>query len=543
MTVMKVTARHSAVWALLVVLWWWGPAAAITVAVFPMDDLSSGHNTMNRGMTEFLRHEIGQHGVTVVAAQEVEAFMAARRIRHLGALQSEEVKAARTDLQADLVLLASLCQYSETSVALGMTVSLLRTTDGRTIWTSSKGVSLVDEQRLLGIKAPTTVTDLLPILARDLFATWPADLQATAGLAQADLQVAAGREDGAIEVDSVFFSPKYVRPGQEVKCTIRFKARREIDTARVYIRVGNRIHMATSDDGIYYQVTWVGSEERIGKPVQVAMNSPDARVVSGMWSGDRQDADYPVSLILEWPSGKREESYLGAYVVDSQAPAVIVKTQGKTINGATAFRNELPIAVLFKRSEPIARWEFAVSAPDGEVLLNEKGTDLPPAQFTWRGQNDKNSRADVGLYVVSMKAWDRAGNMGLASEQVRLLAAKPGVNLVVESCNQELRARLTALDPVAVAFWRLELWGADNSMLGAYEGQTLPALVPLPALTGGGDAKKIDCVLQVRDALGSQATRKIPDLLAQVVAEPTTVPATSPAGRSSNDSDLWRADF
>ena len=512
----------------------WG----LTVALFPIDDLSSANTSINQEMTDVLRRELTQLGLTVVEREAVEGFMSTRRIRQLGMLQTQEILAARSELGADLVLLGSLCQQSETAAALGMSVSLIRSRDGKTLWTSNKGVSLLNEQRLLGINSPTSLAELIPILAQEIFAGWPQDLEATAGLVGVEL-----REEGSIEVDSVLFSPKYVRPGDEVSCTIRFSVKREEAVAKVFIRVGNRIHMATSEDGLYYRVSWVGSDDpRRGEPIQVAMNSTDPRIIKGLWSGGHQDADYPVSLVLEWPSGKRQETYLGSYVVDSLAPEPCFKLEGKKIDDLITFRNELPVSVLFKRSEPLTQWEFSITSPKGELLLQERGREHPPSQFVWRGQNSKNLRVDSGVYALRLRVWDRAQNEGVVTEKVKLLAPVPGLNLALDTHREGIRAKLSSLDGVGVTYWRMELWSPDNTMVGNFAGETLPAQVDLPEFSKVAGQGKIACVLTVRDLLGLKATKRIPDLLAQAPLVKGSGPGVSP-GRQSMDADPWQVDF
>jgi len=512
-------------------------ASALTVAVFPLDDLSSAHNSINQAMTETIRREVSGRGVQVVAREQVEDFMSAHRIRRLGVLQGQEIAAARDELHADLVLLGSVCQQNNTARTLGETISLVRTSDGRVIWSSSKGVSLLAEQRLLGIDAPSTMDDLQAILVRDLFVTWPLDLEALAGRRSSQGDGVIGSAGAAIAVDSVLLTPQHVRPGENVTCTIRFTMRHDYGGAKVFVRVGNRIHTARTDDGLYYQVTWVGSDGKGGNPVQVAMANPEPHIINGIWSGERQDARYPVSLILEWPSGRREELYLGAYVVDSAPPEAIIKAAAKSIDGLPAFRKELPISIVFRRNEPIDHWEFAVTSVEGKPLLEEKGVDQPPGEFLWRGQDSKNQRLDPGVYQISLTVWDRAGNMGSASQKVRLLNANPGFNLAVSREQGQIRAILAATDQVAITAWRMELWSADNTMLKVFEGQALPARIDLPDSLGAS-AGPIGCILQARDALGLKASKKVPNFLAQVTGKDSAAGVKANAGE-----DDWHADF
>ncbi|MDP2106963.1 MAG: hypothetical protein Q8J76_13285, partial [Desulfobulbaceae bacterium] len=440
-------------------------------------------------------------------------------------------------LQADLVLLGSLCQQSDKAQTLGETLTLFRTSDGKVIWSSSKGVSLLAEQRLLGINAPKNMAELQEILLRDLFDSWPGDLESRIGQATAQVQDPPRIADAAVQVDSVLFTPKYVRPGGDVTCTIRFKVQRDDGEAKVFIRVGNRIHTARTDDGLYYQVTWVGSDDKTGTPVQVAMNDPEPRIINGIWSGEPQDANYPVSLILEWPSGKRDELYLGTYVVDSVAPDVFLKVKAKSLAGVPVFRRELPFSVLFKRNEPIERWEFSVASTEGTVLLDEKGSDQPPASLLWRGQNRRNQRLDPGLYDLRIRVWDRAGNMGEASERVRLLSVTPGLDLAVTRDQGDVLATLSALDQVEISSWRMELWSKDNIMVETFEGESLPVRITLPESVGAGSGE-IDCIVQVKDTLGMKATKKVRNFLVQVN---NTEPGSESKDRTGGNE--WHADF
>ena len=527
-----------AAWALLLNLTAALPAEAITVAVFPVDDLSSAFNSLSQPMTEFLREEMARRGLTVISSQELDDFMTRHRLRMLGALPSEDITAAKAELKADLILLGSVCQKDDQAGTLGLMVSLIRTADAQTIWASDKGLSLLDGQRLLGIHAPTGMGDLQGELERELFASWPPDDRLAAQLAEAQTGPEAG---GGLEVDSVFFTPKRVRPGQEVKCTIHFKVKQNLAQARVFIRVGSRIHMATTDDGVYYQVSWIGSDDKNGRPLKVAMNAPDGRIINGIWSGAPQDAEYPVSLILEWPSGRQDETYVGSYVVDSVPPSVRFKSpEGPKVEGLAAFRSELALPVCLDRPEPIGQWEFLVTGPGDLIVARDQGTGQPPAELIWRGQNQRGARADPGRYLARLKVWDLAGNLGEAQEAVLLLPAQPGANLTLAGQpNQPLKARLTPRDGMRITYWRLELWSADNVSLGTFEGQGLPARFALPRLDPTRSPGGIGCLLVVRDALGDESRRKIADL--QALTKTKTGGGTGKAAPKAQGG--WQSDF
>nr|MBF0220887.1 hypothetical protein [Desulfobulbaceae bacterium] len=526
---------------LLTACMWCGNASAITVAVFPVDDLSMGHNSVNKEISQFLVDEISKKGVEIIEPQKIFEYMSQKNIKQVGHLETKDIMGARVALSADLVILASVCQKSLDPSALGVSIQLIRTSDGKTIWANTAAVSRGSEQRFLGTKTPKTIDDIKPIVASKLFSGWPADLDFTAGQELAGLQVAAVKETTYLEVDSVFFSPKVVRPGQEVKCTIRFKSTaNQSSAAKVFIKVGNRVHLASSDDGVYYNAAWVGSGSKQGSSVEIAMNESSPTVLNEVWSGDVVDADYPVSLILDWPSGKRDESFLGSYVVDSRPPDVSMRVQGKVINGMVSFRDEIPITIHFKRSEPVKKWEFEVVDKNGDTVLRERGSSMPP-DFKWRGQNGKNLRSDSGIYTISMKVWDRAGNVGVARENVRLLDLKPVVAINIEkSDNNTLYASLISNDNIPVMSWRMELWDHDNQLLKTFKGQTLPVKFSLPTFNDSVDKEKIACILKVDDLLGSKSFTKYKNIFSQVSDESDDDQGSLD---SAIESDDWHADF
>ena len=155
-------------------------ARAQTIAVFPVEDLSLGVNSLNMEVTRYLADKIAAKGLNVIREQDVIAFMASKRIRWLGYLDTENILQTKGAMGADLILFGTISQRSEKkSPSYGLTLNMVRTLDAKTIWTSSGGLSLVDIQRLLGLNQPATVDELLPILVGNVLASWPTDLSET----------------------------------------------------------------------------------------------------------------------------------------------------------------------------------------------------------------------------------------------------------------------------------------------------------------------------------------------------------------------------
>ncbi len=534
---MKKIATYSLM-LILLAIFWAVPARAVSVAVFPVDDLSKGHNSVDLAITKFISTEVARKGVTVVPQSDVLKFMADFGVRQLGYLSSPLIMQARKSIPADLIILASVCQRQVKPASFGLSLSLIRTSDGETVWSNNYGLSLAGEQHFLGLNAPQELADLMPLVAKNVFKNWPADLDFSAGVKMAGLQIAKVRESSYIQVDSVFFSPKFVRPGEDVKCTVRFKNNNIVNNkVKVFVKVGEQVHLASSEDGKYFNASWVGLDRKSGKDVRVAMNKPGANIFSEVWNGNLKDADYPVSLILDWPSGKHEESYLGSYIVDSLPPDFLLKIGGEKINGVTAFRGEIPFYAKFKRREPISKWMMAIVSKDHKVILRDRGSGMVPEQFSWHGQTKRNLRADSGIYYICLKVWDRAGNTSQASKKVFLLPAKPEVKVALQATGKNIMAIMRAKDRVPVTSWQMELWSQDDQLLKTFSGDFLPVKIRLPKIASAEEVGKINCVLRIRDSLGSKSIHKINDFLSTVVV------SKEKAGKKTATDSIWQADF
>jgi len=106
----------------------------------PVEDLSQGPNGVNFAVTEYLERAIAARGLEVVSQNAVISFMARNRIRWLGFLDTYHILQARKELGVDLILLGTVTQRQESPcAAFAMVLSLIRTSDARTIWSDVRG--------------------------------------------------------------------------------------------------------------------------------------------------------------------------------------------------------------------------------------------------------------------------------------------------------------------------------------------------------------------------------------------------------------------
>ena len=149
-------------------------AQAQTIAIFPLD--SQNRNVPNMEVTRYIADKLKLKGLDVIHEQDIIKFMTSKNIQWLGSLRSEDIRATKEDLGADLVLLGTIINNTKTGSSY-LILNLNRTRDAKTIWISSDGLSLINMQRLLGLNQPKTIDELWRILVNKTLATWPDNLR------------------------------------------------------------------------------------------------------------------------------------------------------------------------------------------------------------------------------------------------------------------------------------------------------------------------------------------------------------------------------
>jgi hypothetical protein len=218
------------------------PVSAVSVAVFPVADLSKGDNSVNYQLTEQFTDILEESGVETVPLDRVIAFMAKNRVRWLGYLETATVLKARADMGVDLIFLCTVSQRKSRGIpSLGLSMQLLRAVDGKVVWADFQGRSLADEQRLLGLNQPASLAELQEIVAGEFTRHLPADLEEIAVPPEGTEEEMARQP----KIEIVNLGPKYIRPGEQIKCAVRVVTVSDAyEAPEVFIKVGSRVHLA-----------------------------------------------------------------------------------------------------------------------------------------------------------------------------------------------------------------------------------------------------------------------------------------------------------
>ena len=524
-------------------------ARAMSVAVFPVADLSRGYNSVNFELTAYLRQELAARNIRVVEPQAVIAFMGRNKIRWLGYLDSAHILAVKEELHADLILFGTVSQRRETrSPTFGLTLNMVRTEDARSVWSVSGGLSLLDMQRLLGINEPTSLADLWPALASSLISRLPDDY---GELLQTPLLFDKERDDSpaAVTIGHVSLEPKFVRPGEEVRCVVEFNRRNDDDDLpQVYVKVGSRIHLARrTEEGLYYEANWTGSEveknifREVGhSELNFAVKDFEAQVYEGLWPSSVEDDEYPVSLILKWPSGTQETMFVGAYTVDSTPPDFDLKLIGKEIDGLVSFHDKLMMLANFRDREPTSHWQIRIEDGKGKTVLDQEGKGKLPHRFIWQGQGFNGFPVREGIYRIVLEAWDRSGNMKKVDKEVAYRPTPPQIPVEVVKIEQHLSVKLLKTEGLPIDFWQFEIWSSDGELLKMADGKTLPVEYEIP-LPDDPDSAKMNGEIYLKDILGNKSRVRIEDLylIARQHSEPAgKKPSETVEGKDEFD-DSW----
>jgi hypothetical protein len=420
------------------------PAKADTIAVFPIEDLSRGRNGVNFEISNYLGWEMNQRGYEVIAEETLIPFMARHRMRWLGFLDTESISSAKNELGADLILFGTVTSRQEDLLpSLGLTLYLVRTSDTRTIWTGSGGLSGQDIVNVLGINEKSQKEGLMARLTQQVLASWPVDLDLVAF------------DQHPLEIEGYNLQPEDVQRGGRVSCEVRLRSKWSAeDLPRIFFKAAGQVYRAEQSGatGQTYRSDWLVAEA---------------------------DGRYPVTMVVNWPSGRKKVAYIGAYRVDSTPPRVVLDLKGVQLRGTVAFRDKIIIVPRMLRREPVARWKLLVEDEMGQEQMSSFGYGNLPMRFVWNGLGQDGWPAMEGVYKIRLQVWDRANNVAETYEPVAVARTPPTMVLEAKNRGRDMIVDLSNEGSVPVAFWRMEMRDGEGGIIKVAEGEELPARIDL----------------------------------------------------------------
>lgn len=488
----------------------WGPtvaeAALPPIAVFPFQDLSRGSSDLNLPLTRYLSQRLAERGNELIPGETVIAFMGHNRIRVLGQIETFHISRVRDELGAAFVMLGTVTQAKERpNPSLGVTLSLVRTMDARTVWSYVGSFSAGDARKLLGIGEPASVADLQPLLGDEVVSLWPWEL------------IGQVQQGGPLSIVSTGLEPSRVRPGAEVTAAVRLRNDWPAGRApRAFFRADDQLHAASvSPEGNRYQASWIAGEK---------------------------DGRFPVHLVLEWPLyGRTETALLGTYLVDGTPPLIELEVRGAFVqDGIPVFRSDLKILPRFVIRKPLARWRLSFYDEAGVFVGADDGDGNLPEGFVWQGRGTVEGRERLdGGYDVVLEVWDQAGNTARASRRVIWDRSLPQLEVAAEKGEGGMVVDLEHAGKIPLSFWRLEMWSEEGRLLQMTEGDALPARVGVERPLTQEDGR-VRGVLLIRDIMGKTVRQEVTDLFGLGVSPQ---PAAKPEEPRAKATQKWVDEF
>ncbi len=288
----------------------------------------------------------------------------------------------------------------------------------------------------------------------------------------------------ALEIENIILEPQHLRPGEEVKCRVKLRPTwNSVDLPKVYFKVRGHVYLASE--------------------------TYEPNLFEASWTASDRDGNYPITLVLNWPSGRKKVAYVGNYLVDSKPPRISLDLKGVSLQGTVAFRDQVLIIPHMIDREPIMQWKISVENDGGDEIMSDKGRGNLPQRFVWNGKQKNGAHAEEGIYQIVLQTWDRAKNMGISSKHVMYSKTPPAMVLETNEMENEMTVDLRNDGKIPTAFWRMEMRSDDGRVLRVADGEDLPVRIGVPS---SDDKRKVECVVEIRDVLGNRTRTEIKDL-------------------------------
>lgn len=452
-------------------------AAARSLAVFPLLDLSQDENGMNLPLTGYLRVKAEEHGFTVLPESEVMDFMVRHRIRSLGVLTSYQLSTLHEELKTDYVLLGTVCQLGEKPAAkVSLSLQLTRTADGAVVWSQIRDLHEDDLISLLAISDPQSLDDLYEPYFSTLLDTIPSEIKE-------EITV----PPPSVGILTVHLHKEHVKPGEKMEAEVR-----------VY-------YSGSMPNPPEFFLNVAGQEYPVDK-------DGDARLLKASWLAQEQDGTYQVDLVSVLPSGQRQVNRIGEYAVDGIAPELAVNFVGREIDNEIYFNQDLPIIPRLKVPEVLSRWDIAVYDKKNEQVLLHEGAGQIPPRIIWNGMLSGTEPAPDDRYRVLVQVWDRADNLASFEGFVNLMNTKPRVKVTVERAESDVHVQMENEVESPLAFWFAKVYEKNGGMLAMQIGETLPAALDFK-LASADSTDPLELIFAGQDRYGNRIWQKVDDLL------------------------------
>jgi len=420
------------------------PAPAQKLVLLPMADLSKGENGVNLAFTKTVETTLKQLGVELVSSNKVMLFMAKNKIRSYHYLDDFLVKKIGTEFDSPLVLIGTIAELDTPEPSIGVTFTALDTADGNPVWATSAATSAREQVRILGIGQPETTADL----ARPLLKKALAPLAKLAHKSELS-------ESRDFQLLGLQLSPGYVKGGQAVEGTLK-------------------IHFLGK------RPTLIAVESAAGKSYLQYDRRTDS--YQGEWFAPRKDGSYKVDLRLEWGRERTVKliKAVASYEVINEPPGLSMEIKKAVkVGQRLAFRNHILILPRISNIRPMAGWSLEIKKDNGDSVVYEEYEGDMPERMVWEGRGSDGFMLANGVYDITLRVWDLAGNRSADTRRVALQASAPKVLARITHSGSKANLNLSVEGhyEFPLTSWQVKLQSPSGKLLVKGKGTELPAIL------------------------------------------------------------------
>ena len=433
------------------------------IAILPLVNYTDEPDAADR-IEGLLREGLRRRGMEVATQDEVDAFLALKRIRYTGGITRLNAREMGKVLGVEAILLGSVNLYADMNgeVYTGVTLRLISTADGEIVWTKVLSYSGRDFEGILGLGLVTSLEEL--------------SRRVVVGLLE-ELPRAIPIDDSKIrpfEIERVEVYPEAVRGGDKVEVRVKFHS--FVDRP---VEIKARI----------------GDVEALLRPLKMDEYGGFIQVpqAEGVHLID-VIASYGGDLTYEYPA-------VGKAVVDNTPPVIDIKVSREIF--APRRKGYVMLRPRLLSYERIEQWEIRILDEMGRVVRSDKGYGKLPKGLIWRGEDNRFQMVEDGRYTYRFAAMDSAGNIAVLSGTLRVKNRPPSVDISIEEGEDRLIFNFDYNPDEAIKEWEVVLLSPEGKQIKVIRGKgDLPRRLEYP-LVGSVDVKRLSFAVDVRDRAGN----------------------------------------
>jgi len=418
------------------------------IALMPFDIFTI--EDMSIDMTHFISDYLTRNEFEVISQDNLEDFLAKRRIRRIEFLDKPTIREMGVALKANALMLGSVDLLEDgENPQVAMNAQMINCFDSSVIWANSISRTGDDFATFLGIGKITSLKKLIEISVEELLSDLPSTVNIIVDMGSSSIT--------PIEISYAGFSPDVLRGGETTSISIEVKEiTKKLRNIRAFV-LDSEVNLKTKD-GKWYTGT-------------ISAPAIDGVYSLKIYVSDRWNRLFSVN------SAASLTVYNSSPEVTLLFQKRLISPNNDGINDYIQFFPELLKAIT------LDSWEVEITDKDGKVVRTEDGFSLLPAKFLWRGENNQFKTVKDGTYFCRLFVQNKAGNrMSTAKEKIVVDKTLPEAAVVIAEENEEsLTLSLKNKDMSKIADWKIIVYDRTGAEAGKFEGmENIPATIVCP---------------------------------------------------------------